>query len=417
MSPSFPRTFAAALVLCILVTSCQTSVVTGTLYDVQADAEPAATEPQADVFTIRRAESPQNGEWYDTGAALNVPRKAASVNDTARLLAGLPALGSGGDAYPDVRSSTGWQSHAERLGSLWSDYEARHQQPIRRWAAREISDLQSASSLFYPFSGPDFLFADAFFPRAETVVLCGLESAEPLPQLTSLTGSDIESGLTGLRNSLNSVIQFSFFITKDMRNDLQATRFRGVLPVILVFLARSGHSVESVDAIRLDAAGNPVLAHPGQGATGLLIRAHSPRGSSRRIFYFKQDLSNDGLRAGSPFLRFVAQLGRPPVFTKSASYLMHEGSFSTIRDYILHSCGALVQDPSGVPYDQMLKSEMNIRLYGNYKGTLDMFREHAQPDLIAGYQSGAHHAQPLDFGIGYLYNPTATSLMVGRPTR
>lgn len=413
MSPSHLRNYFFGISGCLLITACQTSHVA----DAEPESRPAVSaETEADVFTIRRAESAANGEHFDTGAALNVPRQAASMNDTARMLAGLPAL-TGNDSYPEVRSSNGWQAHQARLDELWRDYEGRHRQPIRRWASREIGDLQGTGSVFYPFSGPDFLFADAFFPRAETVVLCGLESAEPLPQLSSLNGSDIESGLNGLRNSLNSVIQFSFFITKDMRTDLQATRFRGVLPVVLVFLARSGHGVESVDGIRLDGNGNPVLAQAGQDATGLLIRARSPHGGTRRIFYFKQDLSNDSIHSGAPFLKFVSQLGRPPAFTKSASYLMHEGSFTAIRDYVLQNCRALVQDPSGVPYEQLLKAGMNVRLYGDYKGTLQMFNEHNQPDLIEAYKDRKLGAQPLDFGIGYLYNPTSTCLMVGRNPR
>lgn len=411
MSPSRLRILAVAC-LCssLLMSSCQHPPHA----EIVDDDAPGGVE--AEVFTIRRAESPQNTELFNTGAALNVPRQAASVNDTARMLAGLPSIG-GHDAYPDVRTSSGWQSHAGRLAELWHDYDLRHGQPIRRWASREIGDLQRSGSLFYPFSGPDFLFADAFFPHTETIVLCGLEPAEPLPQLASLTSADIEAGLDGLRNSLNSIMQFSFFITKDMRNDLQATRFRGVLPVILVFLARSSHTVESVDSIRLNDNGSPVLAKAGEGATALLIRAVSPNGTSRRVLYFKQDLSNEGFRAGTPFAKFVTQLGRVPVFTKSASYLMHESSFSNIRDYCLQNSRGLVQDPSGTAYEDILRAGLDLRLYGNYEHTLDLFKDKEQPDLAAAYRSRQHGAQPLSFGIGYLYNPANTSLMVARPRR
>jgi hypothetical protein len=410
---SMPLRAIFGLSCCLLVPACGTRPA----HDPNAGSRAAQTvETEAEVFSVRRAESPADREIFDTGGALNVPRQTASVNDTARMLAGLRAL-TGNDAYPEVRSSEGWAAHQSRMNQLWADYEARHRQPIRQWAAREIADLQSAGALFYPFSGPDFLFADAFFPRAETVVLCGLESAEPLPQLSSLTGADIENGLNGLRNSLNSVMQFSFFITKDMRTDLQATRFRGVLPVLLVFLARSGYSVESVDGMRLDGNGSAVLAQAGAGATGLLLRARAPEGGIKRVFYFKQDLSDDGMRPGAPFLKFVSQLGRPPAFTKSASYLMHEDSFSVIRDYILQNCRAIVQDPSGIPYQNLLRSRMELRLYGDYQGTLQMFSGQAQPDLIEAYREGKHRAQPLSFGIGYLYNPASTCLMVGRAAR
>jgi len=409
MSLPHTRTLLAAITVCLLFPACRTRRIDDALAGQNDYADTGA-------FTVRRAESVGDDELFDTGAALNVPSHAASINDTARLLAGLPPL-IGNDAYPEVRFSSAWAAHRSRMNELWGDYEIRHKQPIRRWAAREIGDLQSAGALFYPFSGPDFLFADAFFPRAETVVLCGLESAEPLPQLSSLAGGDIEDGLNGLRTSLNSVMQFSFFITKDLRTDLQATRFRGVLPVILVFLARSGHGVESVDSIRLDGGGNPVLAEWGAGATGLLIRARSPHGGIRRVFYFKQDLSNSSIRPGVPFLNFVSQLGSPPAFTKSASYLMHEDSFSGIRDYILQNCRGLVQGPSGIPYRHMVKAGMELRLYGDYRGTLQIFSGQNQPDLIEAYREGRHGAQPLDFGIGYLYNPATTCLMVGRNFR
>ena len=88
-----------------------------------------------------------------------------------------------------------------------------------------------------------------------------------------------------------------------------------------------------------------------------------------------------------------------------------------IRDYLLQNCRAIVQDPSGIPYQYLLKSRMELRLYGDYQGTLQMFSGQAQPDLIEAYREGKHHAQPLSFGIGYLYNPASTCLMVGRAAR
>ena len=56
---------------------------------------------------------------------------------------------------------------------------------------------------------------------------------------------------------------------------------------------------------------------------------------------------------------------------------------------------------------------MRVSLYGNYQGTLDIFQSCNQPDLIEAYQN-TRGAQPLDFGIGYLYTPASTCLMVAR---
>ncbi|MDB6140155.1 MAG: hypothetical protein JWO94_3227 [Verrucomicrobiaceae bacterium] len=363
--------------------------------------------------TVRRALAINEGEeLYQPVASLNLPSQAAPLNDTARLLAGLPPGGQ--DYFPQIRNSTAWTNHQAKLDSLWHDFNWRHEAPIHAWAASQIADLQASPAVFYPFSGPDFLFANTFFPHSDTVVLCGLESCEALPPLSQLSPPEMDASLSGLDTSLSTAIQFSFFITKDMRRDLATTRFKGVLPVILTFMARTGHTVDSVDLVRLDANGQPVIVNNAGGeAPGLLIRGYGPTGRVKRVFYFRQDLSDGGLHSGSPLLKFVSSLGSPPAFVKSASYLMHQEGFHTIRDYLLTRCRGIVQDPSGVPYRNMLAAGADVRLYGNYQGTLDMFKEHQQPDLIAAYQQG--HAPQLSFGVGYLFHAASTCLMVERP--
>lgn len=366
--------------------------------------------------TVRRAEATGEGEALFTDQrSWNLPGANVSLDDAARMLAGMgPARAS--DGFADVRRTEAWRRHQREMDKMWSDYEGRHERAIRQWTAQEMPDLAGAQTLFYPFSGPDFLFAQAFFPKAETMVMCGLEPAEGLPTMNQLSPSEVSAGLASMRTAISSVIQFSFFITKDMRNDLVSSRFRGVLPIMMVFMARSGHSVESVDAIRVAGDGSPVITPvEAGGAPGLMIRCRSPRGSLVRVFYVKQNLADDSLSPGSPFLAFVRQVAPGVAFTKSASYLMHESYFSTIRNHLLNERPALVQDPSGVPYRNFDQSRWDLRLYGNYQRTLPLFGDGAQqPDLAQAYAEGRHGVRALPFGIGYLYQPEATCLMVGR---
>lgn len=373
-------------------------------------AEPVTGEHGMEVLRALPADG--SAPLYNGAVDMNVPTQTTTLNDVARMLAGMQAQGA--DELAGIRRSPAWQEHAQRMDWMWQTHLSQHRDPIQQWASGEISDLRASSAVFYPFSGPDFLFADAFFPGADTYILCGLEGAEPMPQLASLTAADIQNGLAQLRSTLNTSMQFSYFITKDMRSDLQATRFRGVLPVLMVFLARTGHQIESVDTVQLDAGGNAVMAGS-SGNTGLLIRFRGGWGSTKHLFYFRQDLSNGGL--GNAFPAFVARFGRIPAFTKSASYLMHDSGFTRIRDFLMsHSIG-IVQDPTGVPYATLLNAGWDIRLFGNYQGTLDIFPNCQQPDLIAAYQAGRHGVRPLNFGIGYLFEPSRTSLMVARPRR
>jgi hypothetical protein len=357
--------------------------------------------------SVKRAESAGSSPLYNGAASMNVPSHAGSINDIARLFAGLDSSYS---------QTTAVAAHKLRMDHLWATHQNSRRGPLQAWATEEIGDIKTARAMFYPFSGPDFLFASALFPSAETFVLCGLEPAEPLPRLSDLSQAEIDTGLTGLRNAVSTIMQSGYFITTEMRSNLQATQFRGVLPLLLAFMARTGHTVESVDTVRLDGAGNVTLSGS-SGNTGLMIRCRSGLGASKRVFYFRQDLSNAGVTTEGPFLTFVSRLGRVPAFLKSASYLMHENGFSTIRDYLLRHSSAIVQDPSGVPYREFSRYGWNLWLYGNYRGTLSIFTGCQQPDLVAAYTSSRYPVKPLNFGIGYLMNPQSTCLMVGRPGR
>lgn len=359
--------------------------------------------------SVRRAESANSRSLYNGATLMNVPRQSSSINGIARLFAGIDS-----GSYGQVRGSGAWATHKQRMDNLWATHLSLHREPLQGWAASEIGDVQRSNALFYPFSGPDFLFASVICPSAETYVFCGLEPAEPLPRLESLSESEIENGLAGLHNSVSTIMRSSYFITTEMRSTLQATRFRGVLPVFMAFLARTGHTVDSVDTVRLDGNGNVTLAGS-SGNTGLMIRFHGGLGGQRRLFYFRQDLANGG--GSGPLLAYVSRMGRVPTFLKSASYLMHENGFSNIRDFVLSRSSAIVQDPSGVPYREFNRHGWDLWLYGNYRSTLSVFPNCQQPDLAAAYASRRYPVKPLNFGIGYLMNPETTSLMVGRPQR
>lgn len=357
----------------------------------------ACSSPTPQEEVVRRAE-----------AVNRIPGRSTPVNDVARLLAGL----EGGDkAYGVIRNSSAWMAHRQQMNRLWRHYELTRGMKVRTWAAAEIPDLQRYRSAFYPFSGPDFLYVQDLFPNASTYILCGLEPAENLPDLNSLAPGEVAVGLNGLRTTLNTIIDAGYFVTKDMRTDLQSTRFRGTLPVLLATLARSGAQVEGVDSIQLDASGTPQVVQ-GQ-SSGLLIRYKPMSGGSKRLFYFRQDLSNSGTPANGAFLTFVAKEGTPPALVKSASYLMHGSSFSNIRKYLLTSTPGFVQDPSGVPYRDIVNAGLSLDLYGGYQNTLGIFSQQ-QPDLRAAYTSGQHRVKPVTFGFGYLYRPATTSIMVAR---
>ena len=142
--------------------------------------------------------------------------EGAKPDDVARFLAGLqPAANS---PLAPLTRDPAWQQHAKTLDTIWAGLDERQLSKIRAWSAANLTQPQPV--VFYMFSGPDFLYADAFFPNRSTYVLSGLEPVGKLPVLTPASRHVLSPGLAGLRASMGSLVSYSFFITKVMKTDL-----------------------------------------------------------------------------------------------------------------------------------------------------------------------------------------------------
>ena len=333
---------------------------------------------------------------------------AASVNDQARFLAGLP-LAPGSPLEPFTRDP-GWQAHSAEMDAAWMRCENRSLAKTRAWAGTFLGRAHSSSApMFYMFSGPDFLYANTIFPHAGTYVLCGTEPIGSIPDVTRLEHGAIDPALANLRRTLSTVLRFSYFITRDMRVDLADQRLGGTLPVFYFFLARLGRTIESTDFINLDSSGQL-----GRGRTPGVKITFSGGGFGRQtLYYFKSDLSNRGAPGGG-VLPFCQRQGQGHALLKAASYLMHEGGFSTVRDFLLSRCRVIVQDDSGIPVRFFDPHRWQIRFFGNYVGPTELFAKYYQQDLAQFYRQTT--AAPLDFVLSYRWDPKEAVVMVATQT-
>ncbi len=160
----------------------------------------------------------------------------ASLDDNARFLAGMTV--ASGSALEPLTKDKSFSRHAEFFDKAWATVESTQISKVRAWGASILKETQP--TLFYMFSGPDYLYANALFPKATTYVLAGLELPGDIPDLAKLPRATIPYELDALRGSLNSVLTYSFFITNEMRRRLYGRRLTGTMPVLFVFLARSG---------------------------------------------------------------------------------------------------------------------------------------------------------------------------------
>lgn len=335
----------------------------------------------------------------------------APPNEQARFLAGLPVMDG---ALSGLAAQGAHEEHRSGMEAAWTDVDARQLAEIRMWAPVHLGTVYaSADPCFYFYSGPDFLYANAFFPNAETYVLCGKEPVGELPQVESIAGGRLVGALRGLRQALESSLSFSFFITADMKKDLSATALTGTLPVLYVYLARMGCWIESVESGGLDDSGTWVSEKP--STRGVKIVFEGVLGRSQTLYYFTTDLSNWGIGENPEFMAFCAQLGHGNGLVKSASYLMHLDGFSKSRDFLLERVNTLVQDDSGIPYRHFKWEDWVVQCHGSYLGPIDLFKEKYQRDLADAF--GGQEFKPLPFGIGYRWRKNESCLMVATALR
>jgi hypothetical protein len=306
-----------------------------------------------------------------------VAQGGATLDDSARFLAGLPVKGP----LEPLTQSEAWRNHASALDEAWFKKEYFQLDPIRAWMTANASEYYNGSNtMYYMFGGPDFLYAHAFFPNAKTYILAGLEPVGQVPDLSRLSPEVLGGELSALRSSMHTVLNTHYFITKDMRTDLG--RVGGTLPILYVFLARRGCTVLDTTYINSPAPGVKIT--------------FANEGRNQTLYYFKTDLSG----GKSAFLTWCAQQGPGLSLLKAASYLMHGEGFAGVRNFLLERSRVIIQDDSGIPLRSFPKT-WKVDCYGRYVPHAEMFGKYHQPDLAAIY---AKDPPPSDLGFAFGYH-------------
>src|SRR5579872_4921211 len=88
--------------------------------------------------------------------------ETATPDDTARFLAGMPvALDS---PLQPLTDTPAWRQHAHYFDYIFNREDKANLSKIRAFSQARLTEKHP--TLLYMFSGPDFLYANAFFPSA-----------------------------------------------------------------------------------------------------------------------------------------------------------------------------------------------------------------------------------------------------------
>jgi len=386
----------------------QTTTTTETMADT-ADKVAGTTRPTARPNSALSKVAPKS-------SAPALAPDTANVQNVAAYLAGLPP--QAGTPLAEMAAQPAWQAFAKDQNKSWAKYRTTHTNRMNHWAATELDSVrQNSPTLFYPFSGPDFLNAFTLFPDSRTYVMVGLEPVGSVPSQATLENPTL---FPAVKASLWSVLNFSFFRTNDMAVDLKSVDLDGAVPLIMLFATRTGNHLQFVRPVQLDAQGElhevtDTTRAPGSKAIqGAELKLQAADGSEKTIYYFSADLSDWKLGTKDAPLRYVRRLGPLTTYVKSATYLMHKTYFSKIRNLILAQSQYVLQDDSGIAMKYFPKSDWQFTYYGTYKRPINLFAKQYQPELTLAYHDSLRRARPLPFGTGYNWRQTDSNLLLAR---
>lgn len=339
--------------------------------------------------------------------------RARTLTDTARFFAGM-RVDPASELYSSTQTAI-WKCFASRLDALWAAFRGT-QGRLKAWSESELGPVYDPSTtLFYPFGGPDIVFAESFFPCAPRLILVGLEPVGAVPASEGLTAQRLDEMLSACMISVQDVIQLSFFRTKVMEGELSSSLVKGVVPIFLVSLARLGLEIREVEVGNLDDNAEFVRedeASPGEKRVARIRYRRPGEDFEKTLTYFSYDLSNGGFKK-RPGLEAYLRRNAASCFTliKSASYLCRKPYFSTIRNLVLDRSYGVLQDDSGLAFASFDRKLWGITLYGRYEGPVELFKEYFEPDL---YEAMKQSAKPLGFRFGYARTSSLT-LAVKKP--
>jgi hypothetical protein len=337
-------------------------------------------------------------------------KRLPAYNDYARFIAGLSNPEGALAAYEDQPA---WVRHARVMDQNWERFTRGRLAPMRQWAAKEL-DSATTATVFYPFSGPDFVNVFNFFPRATTYLLIALEPVGAMPDFAARKEQNF---FPSLQRSLYDLLHLDFFITKKMKSEIGQSELKGTLPVLMFFLAREQARVLDVQywVMKPDGAiAESPAAGPGErpsGIPGVRIVFTTPGSTENQtLYYFQFNLGNDSFGRNQHFVSFLKGFGPMTSFTKAASYLMFKPHFSAIRQFILDQSQYVLQGDSGIPLRFFDPADWDLRFYGTYSCPIALFSNCYQADMANRYKRG-QDIQPLPFGIDYHHRTRTSNLM------
>ena len=292
----------------------------------------------------------------------------------------------------------------------WDVYQKDHGQPIKEWAKSEVR-FERTGTVFYPFSGPDFVTVNQLYPDADRYVMVAMQAAGEPALLAPMSPERAQHFQTKFLREWKRFAYNAFFITAELEADRFAKSAHiGITTILTTFALYTGYDVAELYPIAYDpASGQFIKAQAPWNSVRLVL---TKNGKTVALDYVSLDLSDQNLLVNEPMRGWLSHMTQHPMLIKAASHLLQDGNFIVLRDMIVKNAPIVVQDETGVDYAQ-LKKIGNVQLYGGFSLPFEQFSPHKQQSLAQAYKQ-ATDVKPIPFAFSYNKEHERRSVQIAR---
>jgi hypothetical protein len=308
--------------------------------------------------------------------------------DDAKLYYRVVSCGSTDPLPADLDQAT-VDRHCAAMQKLYDEWHKTYSEP----AAKFFDTLRPKdlpTTVVYPFGGGDLGSALVTYPDAHDITTISLEHAGDPTRVAHLKKAQLRESLGNFRAAIDGLLTLHDSTTENMLK-LESGGIPGQLSFHLTGMTAMGYEPVSLKFFRLEDDGS--IHYYTQAEIDALASKKAKKIKSKWVDTdFSEAFNNmeltfrkagdpkaplvvhrhiawnlgDKAFKGSPLEKYLLAKGKIAAMTKAASYLIWDGGFSGIRQYLLDHMVWMASDSTGIPPHAAKKAGFVQTTYGTF---------------------------------------------------
>jgi hypothetical protein len=297
----------------------------------------------------------------------------------------------GSDPLPAGVDQAVVDRHCAVMQKLYEEFEKTYAKPATDFFAT-VRPAGLPTSVVYPFGGGDLASALVTYPDARDITTISLEHAGDPTRLGKLSKGALSGSLGNFRAAIDGLLTLHDSTTENMLKleqggipgqlsfHITGMRAMGYEPVSLkYFKFEDDGSLHYYTQSEIDALAKKVAKKIkekwvdtdfSQAFNNMELTFRKAGDASAPLVVHRHVAWNLGDKAfkGSPLEKYLLAKGKVVAITKAASFLIWDGGFSGIRDYLLGNMVWMASDATGISPYYAKKAGFTQTTYGTFTG-------------------------------------------------